>query len=168
MTETKVQLLNTQSIDSPDGLAPLGPEMQNQGDPVEWRKYVNVLYEVIRENYDQSDQVVLALQGPLQNVEMEIDRLLALSKKWGDLLPFYTKERLMYLCNNRTALGSAHGRPDRAQLSGLKILINGDSSMKLKDWQEEQGRDHLEVPPGRVGRPRHAMACGWGKPPSWP
>ena len=112
MIPTKAPL-GDQSMSTVSGLAPIGPRMSGQGDPAGWRAYVNVLYEVIRENYDLTDQTLIAQQGSLMIVEMEVDRLLALSKKWGDLLPFFTKEMLLYLCSNVTNLCVPAAVPSR-------------------------------------------------------
>jgi len=128
MTETKSLLLNDQGIATLGGKAPLGLEGSHRGDPVQWCKYVGTLYRIICENYDLSDQAVVANAGPMQTMEMEIDRLNAFSKKWGDLLPVLTKERLMFLCSHTTSLGVPAAAPTKEQLGCLKIHIIGDSS----------------------------------------
>jgi hypothetical protein len=90
MTDTK-RPTPTTGWEWQGALPPHGPPMENQGDPAEWCKFVDTLFQIICENYDQADMSVLALRGKLQNIEMEIDRLLAISRKWGDLLPFSSR-----------------------------------------------------------------------------
>ena len=89
-------------MNNPPSSAAVGQMNEGCGDPSKWREYVNCLYRTMCENFDTSDQVVVALHDDLSSVEQEVDRMLAMAKKWGDLLPFLTKERLMLLCTTQT------------------------------------------------------------------
>ena len=127
---------------------------------------MNRLYQTMRENFDMLDQGVVALQGNLEDAGHEVERMLSMAKKWGDLLAFLTKERLMYLCSKRSNIGVPAFLPTKKEISALKIKIFGDSSMKLRGSGKKGSTIARDLKEQWTALP--ARRCGVGASPPSP
>ena len=87
-TETKTPMKDQLMHNHLPNAVAVGQSTEGWGYPTVWREYVDSLFQTMRENFDMSDQGVVALQDGLENVGHKVGRMLSMANKWGDLRPF--------------------------------------------------------------------------------